>query len=172
MVSAGHATDDEHIVDDDDANAPPLHWKRTRSRASNRSPAATSLSARWKTWCMCQMARVRKHKSSAFVARHCWIDGSIKRRAAKERLFLPFITVGWNREPWAEEFHHSNKAREQDADADHDGRGPAHRHARRPVPGRGELSDVRALRAHRRTGDVARALPRRVAIARGPRRRP
>jgi hypothetical protein len=62
--------------------------------------------------------------------------------------------------------------REQDADADHDDRGPAHPHARRPVPGRGELSDVRALHAHRQPGDVARALPLRVAIARGPQRRP
>jgi hypothetical protein len=78
------------------------------------------------------------------------IDGCIKCRAA---FVFSLITVEWNREAGAEEFHHSNRAREWDADGDHNDRGPPRRRAgllagaaRRPVP-----SELCALVAGRET---------------------
>jgi hypothetical protein len=71
------------------------------------------------------MAGVRKHRSNAFIVLHCWIDGCIQHRVAKECLFLPLSPSARTTSPEQEEFHHLNIVRERDADGDHDDRGPA-----------------------------------------------
>jgi hypothetical protein len=102
------------------------------------------------------------------------IDGYIKRNLVRLKSgFLIVITVRRNRKPKSKQ---SFTPTERERDGDHDDRGrprrravPRAAEAGRPVPGREELRDVLPPRARRRPGDVARALPRRVAVARRPR---